>query len=85
MQALVEACAAGDIAGAVAQAHKLKSSARTVGALALGDLCERIEAAGKAGDDEALGRLLPAFERESAMVAAWLAAIPPLAGEEAHG
>jgi two-component system sensor histidine kinase/response regulator len=30
-----------------AQAHKLKSSARSVGALALGDLCERVEAAAR--------------------------------------
>jgi HPt (histidine-containing phosphotransfer) domain-containing protein len=83
--ALVEACAAGDTPEAIAQAHKLKSSARTVGALALGELCERIEAAGKARDHEALERLLPAFEREAAMVAAWLAALPPPAGEPAHG
>ncbi len=32
-----------------AQAHKLKSSSRSVGALALGDLCERLEAAARAG------------------------------------
>ena len=33
------------------QAHKLKSSARTVGALLLGELCQEIEHAGRAGDN----------------------------------
>jgi PAS domain S-box-containing protein len=32
-------------------AHKLKSGARTVGALALGDVCQRLEDAGRAGND----------------------------------
>ena len=41
----------GNIATALADAaHKLKSGARTVGALALGELCQQMEAAGRAGD-----------------------------------
>jgi CheY-like chemotaxis protein len=46
------------------QAHKLKSSAQTAGALALGKLCAEMESAGRAGDSEALMALLPAFECE---------------------
>jgi len=34
-------------------AHTLKSAARTVGALALGELCQQIETAGRAGDAKA--------------------------------
>jgi signal transduction histidine kinase/CheY-like chemotaxis protein/HPt (histidine-containing phosphotransfer) domain-containing protein len=63
-QALRAACAAADMSRISAQAHKLKSSACTVGALALGELCAQIEAAGKAGSEDALLVLVPAFERE---------------------
>ena len=56
-----------------AAAHKLKSSARAVGALALGELCERIERAGKAGDGAAIYEQLPAFDNEMSAVDAALA------------
>ena len=62
------ACAAGQAADAGALAHKLKSSARSVGALALGELCFEMEQAGKAGDMAALAMLLPRFEQELASV-----------------
>jgi two-component system, sensor histidine kinase and response regulator len=58
------ACQAGQAATAGAVAHKLKSSARSVGALVLGDLCAEMEKVGKAGDIEALKALLPRFESE---------------------
>jgi PAS domain S-box-containing protein len=45
-------------------AHKLKSSARSVGALALGDICEKMERAGKAGDKQTLLGLLIEFDME---------------------
>jgi HPt (histidine-containing phosphotransfer) domain-containing protein len=32
------------------EAHKLKSASRSIGAMRLGDLCERIEAAGRSDD-----------------------------------
>ena len=67
------ACAAGQIMAAGAAAHKLKSSARSVGALALGELCAGMEKAGKAGDTEALAVLLPRFELELASVEHYLA------------
>ncbi|MHB0991984.1 MAG: PAS domain-containing protein [Burkholderiales bacterium] len=61
---LKTACADRQPVLAGAQAHKLKSSARTVGALALGKLCADIETAGKAGSNETLALLLPMFELE---------------------
>ncbi|MDO8707032.1 MAG: ATP-binding protein, partial [Sulfuricaulis sp.] len=51
------ACAAGETATAGAHAHKLKSSSRSVGALALGELCAAMEKAGKDGDTAALAAL----------------------------
>jgi HPt (histidine-containing phosphotransfer) domain-containing protein len=33
-----------------AEAHKLKSASRSIGAMSMGDLCERIEAAGRSDD-----------------------------------
>ncbi len=66
------ACAAGQAAAAGAAAHKLKSSARSVGALALGELCAEMNQAGKAGDTETLAALLPRFEQELADVERFL-------------
>ncbi len=62
------ACAAGHSAAAGAAAHKLKSSARSVGALTLGELCVGIERAGNAGESDELAALMVTFERELASV-----------------
>jgi CheY-like chemotaxis protein/HPt (histidine-containing phosphotransfer) domain-containing protein len=62
------ACKLGQAQAAGAAAHKLKSSARSVGALALGELCAEMERTGKAGDMQALNALLPRFEAELAAV-----------------
>jgi CheY-like chemotaxis protein/HPt (histidine-containing phosphotransfer) domain-containing protein len=67
------ACAAGKAATACTLAHKLKSSARSVGALALGELCAELEEAGKSDNAEALATLLPKFEQEMAKVEICLA------------
>ena len=69
---LKAACGQGQAAQAGALAHKLKSSARSVGALALGELCADMEQAGKAGQVEALIALLSRFEAEMAAVDAYL-------------
>jgi len=69
---LRSACAAGQATLAGAHAHKLKSSARSVGALALGELCAEMEKAGKSGDTAALAELLPRFEQELATVERYL-------------
>ena len=70
--ALIAVCRAADAVNVGAQAHKLKSSSRSVGAAALGDLCDRLEAAGKAGHLDTLGLLCPMFERELDAVLAFL-------------
>ncbi|OGU24145.1 MAG: hypothetical protein A2580_14380 [Hydrogenophilales bacterium RIFOXYD1_FULL_62_11] len=69
---LKTACVERQPALASQHAHKLKSSARTVGALALGELCAEIEAAGKADRTGALAALLPQFEQELDAVNAFL-------------
>lgn len=58
----------GDTMATGAAAHKLKSSARSVGAMALGELCAEMELAGKAGQHEKLAALLPHFEAELILV-----------------
>ncbi len=59
---------AGQPETAGALAHKLKSSARSVGALALGELCAAMEQAGKNKNAEALTDVMPLFDREFARV-----------------
>ena len=68
------ACAVGQTKTAVAAAHKLKSSARAVGAFALGELCAAMEEEGQTGDSDALNVLLPRFETEMVVVEIYLAA-----------
>ena len=72
---LLAACAAGDAAQVGALAHKLKSSARSVGALALGELCAELEAAGKAAQTRVLPALAQRFADELAAVQTCLAAL----------
>jgi PAS domain S-box-containing protein len=69
---LITACANGQTEQTSAAAHKLKSSARSVGALVLGELCEEIEQAAKSGQLEILTVLLPRFEAEMASVTTYL-------------
>ncbi|WP_082885343.1 MULTISPECIES: PAS domain S-box protein [Methylomonas] len=66
------ACENGQAAQVAALAHKLKSSAQSVGALALSALCAEMEQAGKAGQLEVLAALLPRFEAEMAAVSSYL-------------
>jgi two-component system, sensor histidine kinase and response regulator len=68
-------CAAQRAAQAAAIAHKLKSSARSVGALKLGELCADIEIAGHAGDFTAVAAVLPDFENEMRSVDEWLSSL----------
>jgi len=72
---LSAACANRHAVQAGEQAHKLKSSARAVGAYALGDLCAQMEMAGRAGQTEALTALLPIFEKELDAVNSFLDAL----------
>ena len=61
---------AGDTARISAIAHKLKSSSRSVGALAVGDLCAKMEEAGSTGDGDTLKSLMPEFDSALARVMA---------------
>ncbi len=60
-----------------AVAHKLKSSARTVGADALADLCQELEQAGKTGDwiaiDTSMLTLAPCFAAVERFIGAFVA------------
>ena len=62
------ACQARQATAVEAVAHRLKSSALSVGALALGELCANMEEAGQAGRLETLADLWPRFEAEMAAV-----------------
>jgi two-component system, sensor histidine kinase and response regulator len=53
-------------------AHKLKSSARSVGALRLGELCAELENAGASGDRTVMNSLLNRFEQELKSVQEYL-------------
>lgn len=70
---LIAALQAGQTPQACAQAHKLKSSARIVGALELGSLCEQIELAGKQDELATLQRLRHEFEAQHNLVQQYLA------------
>ena len=52
--AISSAVAAGDLVAAAGVAHKMKSAARTVGAMRLGYLCQELETSGRAGDTDAV-------------------------------
>ena len=54
---ILAASKAGDTATLAGVAHTLKSAARSVGALALGELCQGLETAGRAGDGVQCNRL----------------------------
>ncbi len=66
---------AGQFAAVGSLAHKLKSSARSVGALALGELCAEMEQAAKKNDAEALAVLLPSFDVQLMNVKSYLEAL----------
>ncbi|HWH84698.1 MAG TPA: ATP-binding protein [Burkholderiaceae bacterium] len=68
--ALRAAAAAGDPKGVTAIAHRLKSSSRSVGALALGELCASLEAHGQADAAVPLAPGLTQFEQALAAVEA---------------
>ncbi|MGZ5185522.1 MAG: response regulator, partial [Caldimonas sp.] len=61
---MTQSIAAGAAAATSDAAHKLKSAARAIGALRLGDLCERIEELAQARKAGELKALLPLFEAE---------------------
>ncbi|RZI42466.1 response regulator [Herbaspirillum sp. HC18] len=67
------ACFAGDPRQAGAAAHKLKSASRSVGALALAEICAVLESGGAADDAGAIAQNIPQFETALAAVEAAIA------------
>jgi HPt (histidine-containing phosphotransfer) domain-containing protein len=63
---ITAAAAASDTATLAGIAHTLKSAARSVGALALGELCQRLETAGRTGDANACSELAAGLQSEFA-------------------
>ncbi len=69
---LGDACRIEDGPAAGNFAHKLKSSARTVGAFRLGEICESIERAARTGGAVGLSALYASFQAEIALVFEYL-------------
>jgi two-component system sensor histidine kinase/response regulator len=69
------ACQRGDATAAHWAAHKLKSSARAVGAQVLDELCVEIEQAADAGHIESVAALLPRFLAEVDAVDRYLSSL----------
>ncbi|MCF8208602.1 MAG: Hpt domain-containing protein [Rhodoferax sp.] len=61
-RAILAAAASADTGCITRTAHKLKSSARTVGAMALGELCHQLELAGRANDQVRCSELIARLE-----------------------
>lgn len=78
VEKLVEEATLGNVPEVASIAHSLKSSARQLGALALGEACAVTEAAGKAGKKDAALDGVRAIQREFATAKPWLRS---LAGE----
>ena len=75
MVKIVAAGRAGDSAAVADIAHSLKSSARQLGALALGEACAATEAAGKAGNAQLALDGVSAIQRELAAATPWLESV----------
>jgi signal transduction histidine kinase/ActR/RegA family two-component response regulator/HPt (histidine-containing phosphotransfer) domain-containing protein len=69
---LIEALDKRDIALATRASHRIKGASRTIGALSLADVCERIERAGRANDWGTMSASREAFEHELERLNAWL-------------
>jgi signal transduction histidine kinase/HPt (histidine-containing phosphotransfer) domain-containing protein len=72
LEAMERAATAGDTVAVKDGAHKLKSSARAVGAASLADLAALLESAGKAGDGQAIGEAMPALSRAFADLSGYI-------------
>ena len=76
---------AGDVGNTTVKVHALKSMSRTIGALELGALAEKLELAGKAGDTQTLsaelGELLRRFRALGTALAPLLASGEPRADD----
>jgi PAS domain S-box-containing protein len=62
--ALARACSVDDLRAVADAAHKLKSGARSIGALPLAERCEELEVAAESGLREAVATLAPLFQAD---------------------
>ena len=69
---LAEESAAGNISEVAGIAHSLKSSARQLGALALGEACAAAELAGRQGDATGATNGVEAIRRELIAAKPWM-------------
>ena len=72
-ESLRTAYTSGSLTQIGAIAHKLKSAARSVGALELGDLSARMETAAKSGETSAVATCMAEFEKTQRLVRAYIA------------
>jgi len=72
---MLSACDGRDAPGVKDAAHKLKSSARTVGAHALADTCLALETAGKTADWDTIKKLTPVARAQFEAVAAYVSSL----------
>lgn len=75
LQRLEEASAAADLLGAATIAHTMKSTARQLGALALGDACAAAELAGRGGDAGGLATATEVVRAAYAAARPWMQAL----------
>ncbi|MEO8101497.1 MAG: ATP-binding protein [Betaproteobacteria bacterium] len=69
---LHKAVAAGDLTATVHASHRISGAGRMIGANRLAEMCERLEAAGRANDLNAVKAGLPVFQQEVTRVYAFL-------------
>ena len=72
---LLHAHAEGDLRGVASVAHKLKSSSRSVGAMALGAACAALETAGHAGQAKEVDAQVSRFSADIAAVESHLSGV----------
>ena len=72
--ALGVALSRNDSKGALRWAHRLKGACQMVGAAPLADVCERAEAAVRAGDSRLMAAAVSGIDRETARITAYLEA-----------
>jgi two-component system sensor histidine kinase/response regulator len=72
MEKLLEESASGRISEVAGIAHSLKSSARQLGALALGEACAETEHAGREGDEAGARAGVVNIQREYAAAKPWM-------------
>jgi HPt (histidine-containing phosphotransfer) domain-containing protein len=69
---LKEALDKQDVELATRASHRIKGASRTIGAISLADVCERIERAARANDWNTVSSNREAFRRELERLNAWL-------------